>query len=174
MIHGPHKTNYTAKLREAIYIILKVESYPEPLVSWAKSAGGKLGVWNITKFNEFSLYSSMYYLESSIQPTKEEDSGLYMAAIRNEIGSVEVYLQLHVDRMYYLYLYFVEYFILIILIIYTITMEIVIQCHSFGETLQSTRPAKQNHFTCKIVVLSRDLTTTPIFLTDPINLYFQP
>ncbi|CAC5378115.1 NCAM [Mytilus coruscus] len=98
MIHGHHRNNYTTQLREAIHIMLKIESYPEPSVSWAKSAGGKLGVWNISRNNDFPLFSSMYYLESSIQPTKEEHFGLYMATIRNEIGSIEVFLQLQNDR----------------------------------------------------------------------------
>lgn len=80
--------------------MLKLESFPEPSVSWANTEGGKLGVWNITKYNPLLLYNNVYFLKSSIKPTKEEHFGMYMVAIRNDVGSIQVALQLHIDRMY--------------------------------------------------------------------------
>ncbi|XP_076076783.1 uncharacterized protein LOC143047573 [Mytilus galloprovincialis] len=97
-----HHKNYTTQLEKAMRIILKVESYPEPSASWAKSAGGKLGVWKVSKYDDFQLFNtcnSTFYLESSIKPTNEEHFGFYMVAIRNDIGSIELPVQLHVKSI---------------------------------------------------------------------------
>ncbi|OPL33022.1 hypothetical protein AM593_00101, partial [Mytilus galloprovincialis] len=89
-------------LEKAKRILLKVESYPEPSASWAKSAGGKLGVWNVSKYEDLQLintYDTTFYLESSIKPTNEEHFGLYMVAIRNDIGSIVLPVQLHIEHI---------------------------------------------------------------------------
>lgn len=97
-----HHKKYTTELEKAMRILLKVESYPEPSASWAKSAGGKLGVWNLSKYEDLQLlntYDSTFYFKSSIKPTNEKHFGLYMVAIRNDIGSIELPVQLHIERI---------------------------------------------------------------------------
>lgn len=82
--------------------MFKVEADPKPTVEWVNTAGGELGIWNLSKYHHHHhpLYNETFTLKSRIKPTKKEHFGIYSAKISNNIGSIEMFLQLNIERMY--------------------------------------------------------------------------
>lgn len=76
-------------------IKIDINCYPSLMVSWAQTAGGKLGIWT-TKPNgkAMTLFNHNFSLVSTIFPTKEEHFGSYHVIVRNSRGSLQLMTQL--------------------------------------------------------------------------------
>ncbi|CAC5370252.1 unnamed protein product [Mytilus coruscus] len=88
--YKPHtlSANYTFEtmLNNPAKILIQVESYEKPIALWAFSVGGTVGIWDIRKKRN----SSMFILSSTVVPKLQEEFGIYGARIRNAAGSIDI------------------------------------------------------------------------------------
>lgn len=72
-------------------IVVPVLSGQEPQVAWTTNVGGRLGKWTAAENG-----TSRFILMSTISPTTKEHFGIYGIKVRNEVGSIQLQLNLQI------------------------------------------------------------------------------
>ncbi|XP_076114605.1 neural cell adhesion molecule 1-like isoform X1 [Mytilus galloprovincialis] len=80
---------YEAELGQPIKITLIIDSFQKPDISWTVPAGGKLGYWTVSAKTDH-----LYSVSTTILPEEESHLGEYEMRIRNDVGSIDVIIEL--------------------------------------------------------------------------------
>lgn len=93
--------NFKAVIGKPAEVVIPVFSLTEPVVSWTQNAGGRLGPWTAVKIG-----SSQYRLHSTISSTSKTHIGIYGIKVRNDVGSIDLQLELHLTGKIFIHLRF--------------------------------------------------------------------
>lgn len=87
---------YEAELGQPIKITLIIDSFQKPDISWTVSAGGKLGYWTVNAKTDH-----LYSVSTTILPEEESHLGEYEMRIRNDVGTIDVIIELVCKNLNY-------------------------------------------------------------------------
>ncbi|VDI38721.1 Hypothetical predicted protein [Mytilus galloprovincialis] len=84
-----------SKIGKPSFIFLAIVSKTKPFISWTFYPGGKKGNWNVQ-----DLEDEIYNVSSTIVPYDTSHLGLYGARVRNDIGSLDLNIELIGFKVY--------------------------------------------------------------------------
>lgn len=89
MIEDSSTLEVESKIGKPSFIFLAIVSKTKPFISWTFYPGGKKGNWNVQDLEE-----EIYNVSSTIVPYDTSHLGWYGARVRNDIGSLDLNIEL--------------------------------------------------------------------------------